>query len=359
MKTNVCRVRPGSADPASFTSVPGGSTRQSRTRAAGLTAVTLAASLSTALAFPAAAQESVTLEFDWPLVAARVITETESETSTPMGPQSSSGTMAATVTVSEHPEGYLIAYSDYDFGDGLDLGALQTEDVIDALGPERLGEVMELAQTASSDVLVSGDGAFLRVADPADLQLIIDAMAGIFDRVAAMGPNPMLQGMRARLLNPETWDRMLGAAWQEQIGKWRGRWTAGEVRTDTTGYPNPLGDEPLSMLQGLTFEGTEPCPGGPGTCAVMMATARSDEALRARFQDLMNDMMTEMGAAGMELEISEFDLDQTTRLHFRVDGMVPMRSETTMVTRQVMLMMGREQVTEQSVVTRITWDWGS
>lgn len=335
---------------------PGARSASSATRRATLrTAAALAAGLGMGLPGSVAAQASVTLDFGWPATSARVVTEMTTVAGNPMGPRSDTTSLAATLTVERVPEGYRIAYADYDFGGGLGLDSLEQAA---ALEPGRMAELLEMAQQASPDILVSPDGAFLQIADPADLQPILDAMASIFDEVQAMAPNPMLAGMRERLLDPATWNTTLAAAWDEQVGKWRGSWTAGQVRADTTAFPNPLGDEPLPMRQELSFEGFEDCPDGSGRCAVLVGMARSDAALQDRFQALMNDMMAQMGAPPeMSVEVSELDVKQTTRVHFRPDGMIPIQSRVTVETHQVMAVMGREQATDQTQVTRVTWDW--
>lgn len=309
---------------------------------------------------PAAAQESLTLRFAWPEGSARVTSVTEVTTNAPMMPGgggSSSTSMAATMTVSRHPEGYRVSYSDYDFGNGLGFA-----DLIDGDTPteEEMMRFLQGVQQANGDILVSADGDYLRLADPAQLEPIMSLLEQVFEALTREAPMAPLQSMRDRLMDPATWEEMASVGWNSQLARWRGEWTRGEVRQDSTAFPSPLGEGQLVMLEELAWDGFEPCPDGSGECVVMAGTARSDDSYREKVEAMMTDMLSQMGASGdVGVELLEMDMSQTTRLYLRRDTMVPVSMLIDLASKQGMAVMGMEMSVEQTQTSRTTWEWAN
>ena len=328
-------------------------TRGLRVRAAAFATALL---LAPAVAAPAAAQERADLAFDWGEGTAQVTLRTRTVTAADGADQTGSSTMTSTLTVERDGAGWILRYSDFDFGEGLGLDDLGD---VSGMDPERLSSVIEAVRGATPDVRIDADGEFAGLASEESLQPLMDAIAGLFDEMLALAPMPQFQQMRDQMMVPETWIEATRAGWHEQIGKWRGSWVVGESRADSTEFPNPLGGEPIAMAQTLQFEGRVDCGAGSGACLAFTSIARSDDAFRDQMESIMADMMVEMGVpANMAPTITSLDTTTRTRVVFEADGMRPVESEAVVSSFMVMAMMGQEQVIDQQQTQTTTWAWG-
>ncbi|MEJ2540034.1 MAG: hypothetical protein P8188_08710, partial [Gemmatimonadota bacterium] len=119
-----------------------------------------------AVALPA--QESVTLDFDWPAGSSAQVTVFTTTSSTVMGqPNTMQVGVSYRMDVQEVAEGLRLSYSDYSMA-GVPMAELTQ-------GGEQ-GELSQVLSTTQPDVLVTRDGAFVGLVDYAALRTSLEEL---------------------------------------------------------------------------------------------------------------------------------------------------------------------------------------
>ena len=320
------------------------------------TRLPLAAAALLAVGAPLSAQETVTLRFNWGEGQARVTSETEVTMTADMMDNSTTASLGYTISVQEHPDGYVVRHSDYDFGDGLGMEALAE------LGPgssQRIAEVAQSMQDIAADMIVSPDGEYLRMADDNSIEELMSTIADLMEEVFAETGMAGMEDVRGQFMDREAWGRSAEFGWERMIGQWVGDWVIGEARTVTTNFPLPIGDTQLEMTQELTVEGRTSCGPRGGECFVLLARSASDEAFVDMMREMIEETMAEMGAGGMAPEIIDLDMSVESRMLVEVGTLRPISSSSTTSIWQVLAMMGNEMAMDQSQSESTTWDWGN
>lgn len=304
-------------------------------------------------AAPASAQE-VSLRFGWPVEDGRVTMRSSTVIDAQMMSNETTAEMSYAIRVEEGPDGLVLRYADYDFGDGTGL-AMPFGDTADPETAERLTQLM---QNANADIAVSRDGAFAGLAPNNSLDRMMATVDSINGELMGAAATPQMQEMRSRLSDSATWEQQARIAWESLVEQWRGDWVVGEPRRRSTIYPLPFETEPVEIENELVVESVEDCRGAAGRCVGVVSrtvsTRAAEQAMRAAIEG-----MVESAGGGMSVEIVDLTLDVETYTVLHLETMRPVSQESVITMSQVVAMMGTEVASSTVQTIDLDWVWGN
>ena len=216
------------------------------------------------------------------------------------------------IVVSEHPDGLLISHED--------IRVERTRDFPDELPPiARVNEVVSdnlKYWMRLPNLVVTGDGEFIRVDDIAGFQFRVEASIRPVASARAGGDPEivgLLEEMLAVVVNEQVIESLAADRWSSLVDKWAGtEWEIGQVFGADIEYPNPLVPGPPIMYTinaGVTQRLQCQAPSGGLTCAVFVMVSRpADAALGQAAQVLADSLGAQLlAAAGQEVPAEYLD----------------------------------------------------
>lgn len=230
----------------------------------------------------------VSLTFSWPAgMTATIEAERSKTTETPQGRNTTGGTLRYRMRVSEHKDGRLIEYDNF-------------EPIGMSLAPSERSALTELLSALMPSMVVASTGEFVRVGDLTAIRAAIRQIIDAAKKGANAGPlPPNLQAVIDSLSTEEVLSTLAAAEWQAFGGAFLGfEGAIGDMREFDS-------EEPLPIMPGLTIPmrstagalRLEPCEAGrpPDSCVVMRLRSIVDPGA---MQTFLNRML--QGAKGAE-----------------------------------------------------------
>ena len=340
----------------------GRGTAPRRKRVGPLRVGALAFGTAVLLAAPAAAQETIALNFGWEPGLRGTVTQTMDQSTGMMGMQVAQRMVTRfSIVTMEHPEGLLIRFRDGEVLESTMPGFPGMPDNAMTSGAE---EFATLAATASYDAIVDDDGNIVRIERDeetmAQLRAAVDEMMAPLREMAgdmAMEMPSMLENM----VSDEMLDAAVRQSWDTSMGFRPGdEVVVGETYEARHELPFPIMQN-RSVLMDLatTVAGRAACTegGAADACVRIVTDSRTDpEDLRMMMEEMFDQLLVDMP---VEMEMSMGAFEQTFQVESIVEPgtLLPHLVTLTSDAEMEMQMMGQSLTTLQDLEMRIEYTW--
>ena len=283
----------------------------------------------------------VQFKFDWKPGTVAEVSTTMAVKAT--GAKEQSSTTPQRFSIDAHADGLLV----------------RTGPMPGAPAPAADAELAAKAMAQSeSEYIVGADGKFIRMADMAKVQRMVDSSLAMLQRQSPGMPPEMLAPMKASM-NPTVIEATTQQGHLQSTTSFLGReWQIGKEVVDSVRLPSPMVPGSfLSVKQRTTIVAVEACSGtAPASrCARVKRTALLDaNALRPQILELMR-RTAPAGVSQAELEAAmpEVSVETTSESLLEVATLLPHRIDQRMT--QNMRLMGSNQRTLVTTTATYTY----